>query len=477
MHLERNAALCIVLVSSLARGAEWNTGPGGNPSRNGLTTETGPRIGSILWQGSLPTAFAQQGVVGGDGAGGDVVVVSRTQNIGDTLNGTTIVAHDLTTGAVRWTRPGSAPGLPIDFPATDWRARVTGVRDGVVYATRAGNTNSSFLYALRANDGAHLWRSQALITESTTEGVTFAPDGDIITTGMNALVRINREDGLTVWSIPRSCPTSGGCDASVYAPADRLYFWEAGAQGPVVTAFRLSTGQRLYSTPGIGGGFIQQNCLFVGADGTVYAPRTQNNAASDFFVAFTDTGAGFVEKWRVPQGFVAFGSYGVGPDGTVYTYNPAREIVRLNPATGAVVSTSPFSINGQFNSPRMAIDRLGRLFVTNPDASGGTLWSFNADLTLRWSAPISNVNVGGPAIGRGGALAVFGAGSDLRVYAAPCSGDTNGDGLVNFADLNTVLAQFGQAPPQTGPTGDVNGDGAVSFADLNIVLARFGLAC
>ncbi len=51
-------------------------------------------------------------------------------------------------------------------------------------------------------------------------------------------------------------------------------------------------------------------------------------------------------------------------------------------------------------------------------------------------------------------------------------GDATGDGVVNFADLNAVLSQFGS----TGDLieGDVNCDGVVNFADLNAVLSNFG---
>jgi hypothetical protein len=57
----------------------------------------------------------------------------------------------------------------------------------------------------------------------------------------------------------------------------------------------------------------------------------------------------------------------------------------------------------------------------------------------------------------------------------PCPGDTNGDGVVNFADLNAVLASFGQSGASI--PGDVNADGRVDFADLNLVLSNFGLPC
>jgi len=54
-----------------------------------------------------------------------------------------------------------------------------------------------------------------------------------------------------------------------------------------------------------------------------------------------------------------------------------------------------------------------------------------------------------------------------------CPGDANGDGVVDLADLNLVLANFGQTTDQ----GDVNGDGVVDLADLNLVLANFGDEC
>lgn len=58
---------------------------------------------------------------------------------------------------------------------------------------------------------------------------------------------------------------------------------------------------------------------------------------------------------------------------------------------------------------------------------------------------------------------------------ARCFGDANGDGVVDFTDLNAVLAQFGAAGP--GLVGDLNADGMVNFTDLNEVLSTFGDMC
>lgn len=63
----------------------------------------------------------------------------------------------------------------------------------------------------------------------------------------------------------------------------------------------------------------------------------------------------------------------------------------------------------------------------------------------------------------------------LVYNTVPCPGDINADGAINFADLNTVLASFGQSG--TGILGDGDCSGSVNFADLNTVLAAFGSTC
>ncbi len=60
-------------------------------------------------------------------------------------------------------------------------------------------------------------------------------------------------------------------------------------------------------------------------------------------------------------------------------------------------------------------------------------------------------------------------------------GDVNGDGAVNFTDLNLSLAAFGGNLSSTGstaysPEADLNGDGLTNFVDYNIVLGAFGAA-
>lgn len=52
-------------------------------------------------------------------------------------------------------------------------------------------------------------------------------------------------------------------------------------------------------------------------------------------------------------------------------------------------------------------------------------------------------------------------------------GDADADCTVNFADITSVLKNFGGA----GPTGDADSSGAVGFGDVTSVLQNWGLTC
>lgn len=409
INIQRKSVLTIsmallLLVNNLLYSDNWQTGPGGKPSRHGLSSEIGPQAPDLLWQGSVSAVVAQQAVIDGN-----IVVMSRMFNINNVLNGTKIVAHDLITGDTLWTT-----GLPVDFPATDWRSRVSAFKDGVVYATRAGNTNNSYMYALSAVDGSVIWKSVGLVDESSTEGSSFASNGDLIVGNFYNIIRINHVDGTTVWQTARSCPTSGGGEVAVFE--NKGYYWEAAVNGPKISVIDLESGQYLYSSESLTPGLIQQVAPFVGPDGTIYGTRTMNNVSTDFLFALNDKGSYFEEKWNVPLGYVPFGTFGVGPDGSVYSYLPTNEIIRINPENGVVIDTSEIALGGDFAQPRMAIDAQGFVFVSNGGFSGGALHSFNPDLSLRWSESITNINVGGPAIGNDGTLIVCGTSTNVRAY-------------------------------------------------------------
>ncbi len=59
---------------------------------------------------------------------------------------------------------------------------------------------------------------------------------------------------------------------------------------------------------------------------------------------------------------------------------------------------------------------------------------------------------------------------ESQLAAAPCTGDSNADGLVDAVDLANVLAAWGA----TGGSGDLNADGTIDGVDLALVLGGWG---
>ncbi len=61
------------------------------------------------------------------------------------------------------------------------------------------------------------------------------------------------------------------------------------------------------------------------------------------------------------------------------------------------------------------------------------------------------------------------------IHLNSCPADIDGDGLVDFSDLNILLGNFNTSGANI--PGDINGDGVVSFADLNLLLNSYNTAC
>ena len=109
-------------------------------------------------------------------------------------------------------------------------------------------------------------------------------------------------------------------------------------------------------------------------------------------------------------------------------------------------------------------DRIG-CNADGPQCTGGT-----ALLT-------AHVEAGMPYLLRIGSETrrVDGTGS-VHISCTPDCPDTNGDGLINFADLELLLDHWGEVVPP-GTMGDTNFTGVVNFFDLNLLLDHWGEAC
>lgn len=460
-HLLMGIAI-LMLSFSMAFAQGWNVGPGGNSLRNGLSGQYGPTSNELLWNGGMNAVISQQAV-----SDGIWLSMPRINNLNDVLHGTLIVTYDLLTGNILWTAD-----LPVDFPDTDWRNRVSAIKDGIVFATRAGNNNESYLYGLDAETGDILWKSEAVIDEGSTEGMVFTPDGDVVIGSMYYLTRISKDDGSTMWQTDRLSYDDG---SGAIVVSNKVYTTINLVNNVGIAVFDIDTGEELYTSDPLSGGFVQQLGIFAGPDGTIYLPRCQNNPTTDSLFALDDDGSSLRRKWAVPIGYTPFATHGVGPDGSVYAYTSGLEIIRLDPETGGILNTSISISPDNANTPRMAIDAAGRVFVTNGGFSDGMFYSFSPDLSEYWSEPVYRVNVGGPALGIEGTLVVCGVNDNVLAYKGQGEPEVTFTKVVDGAIVNDGGWNYGMAWadfnnddfPDLFVTNNDSGNGKNNFLYMN----------
>jgi hypothetical protein len=422
MHRHLTASFSALLALALpATGQDWPNS-GGNPQRNGLAAAYGPLTAQLRWSGAPTSIISWQPIV----AAGSVFVVRQTGFLpASAPNDAPVFAFDLATGAQQWRRD-------LPYNTGDWTTWLLGHSQGQVYASRAGNgaSVSAQVHALDAATGAILWTSQASIDAGAYDGVVFADNGDLIVASFRNIWRIRATDGATLWVANRFASVSGNCGAARFG--DAVYVADAAVGGNVLKRYDLATGAFLYQSP-VMSGFLSQHTPMVGPDGTVYYNRAQSNTAVDFFYAFTDTGSAFVQRWAVPSLPGAGAEYGCGPDGSVYMVQPGEILTRLDPQTGVVLDTYPQALG--YTTTRFSIDADGRVYASNGGFATGRVFAFDADLTLRWSVPVANVNIGGPCLAADGTLVVSGVGTNLFAWRTPSPWTALGGGIAGGGGL------------------------------------------
>lgn len=185
------------------------------------------------------------------------------------------------------------------------------------------------------------------------------------------------------------------------------------------------------------------------------------------------------------QKFDASGGRAIGDIATdvLQFNNQNKGAPRAVPAPGGaimVVTVEPGSAQGNFNANIVSV---------RTDDRGGALWQSQGGTVIASTFPSGKSRLLATIDSSTTTRVIWEDGRDGSgdVYAqninsdgtlgaqAPCPGDTNGDSMVNFTDLNTVLSEFGLTGP--GLSGDLNDDGTVNFVDLNSVLSAFGNDC
>lgn len=453
--------LFAALVSSaLACGAfadDWKTS-GKNPQRNGQSADFGPDSPTLAWSGGRYSMNAWPAFIEGQ----RLFTIRQQTWPGESHNDAFLVAMNIHTGAELWVR--AVPPYP-----GGWVPWIAGVNDGKVYVSRGGASFAP-LYAYSAETGQILWTSEEDIDARPYDGVVFAPNGDLIIGSFTDLWRISGEDGATVWHSSRICSAAGNCGAALYG--DAVYIADLASGGHAIVRYDLATGALQYTGDTMPG-LVMQNTPFCGPDGTIYLSRTQNNPSYDYFYAFTDTGSAITQKWSVPAAWTVASEFGIGPDGSIYMLKPGYEFVRLNPADGSVINSAGYIPSPDIFIARMAIDAAGRVYLGNGSYEDGRLYAFDADLTLLWQTSVTDIYIGGPALGAGGTLIVCGVDTDIRAYRT-ARGDMNCDGKMNTFDIDPFVLALTDAEAYLEMYSscnimyaDMNADGAVNAFDID----------
>jgi outer membrane protein assembly factor BamB len=457
-------ALIVALCGTCAIAQDGWSNSGGNAGRNGQTAAIGPADATVLWNGGPSSIIAWQPVIEGD----RVFAVRQTGFPPEPASDESpVMAFNLETGAQLWRRD-------LPWLTGDWTTWVAGVNNGKVYASRAGNGASvkAVLYALDAATGAILWQSAEKIDAGAYDGVVFAPNGDPVVASFTRIWRISAVDGSTVWSVSRVGSVSGNCGGAIHNGA--IYVADAIVGGHAIKKFDLATGAFLYQSPQMPG-FTIQNTPMVSPDGTIYLSRVQNNTAVDYFYAINDDGSSMSIRWSAPAEWSTRSEFAVAPDGDVYMFAPGKFLQKRRASDGVVVAQFEEAITADSFGPRMAVDANGTLFVSNGAFSDGNIKAMPSDLSsVLWSANVTNINIGGPAIADDGTLVVAGNGTQLRAYkSAGCPADFDGSGFVDTDDFDAFVAAFEAGTDDA----DFDGSGFVDTDDFDAFVGAFEGGC
>ncbi len=409
--------------------SDW-TNAGGNAQRNGQYDGWGPIAADFAWSAGPSSLIGWQPVT----AGSRVFCVRQSGFPPAAEPGASpIVALDIHTGATLWS-------IDLPFESGDWTTWLAGTSNGLLYAARSGNGDTSHapLYALDQATGAIVWTSVIEIRSGAYDGVVFAQDGDPILGWGTSAVRIDAASGATVWQTSRVCSVTGACGGARIG--DALYIVDAVPGGHAVKRLDAASGAFQYQGPTMPG-FTLQSTPMLTPDGAIVISRTQNNPATDFLYVFDDTGTQLVERWNTTTGWTTASEFAVGVDGSIYAMAPSYQLARHDPSTGAVVDLSQvIPTNGY--ATRLATDRDGRVFAVSGSDANSQLYVFEPDLTLRWSIAAPSLNIGAPALGLDGTLIVAGK-ALVSAYRSPSP----------FEDLGFALASSSGSVPELAGSG------------------------
>jgi len=400
IHNKIKFILTFLLITAFGY-ADWET-IGGNSQRTSFLDVVGPESKyDILWEGSIPSDGGWPILISGN-----KLIVNRKRDSAYSP----IVCHDLFNGDTLWT---------LDFPGGYHSYSIPlGFRNNVVYASNwfGDLVNGDTLYAINAENGEIIWRSNVFILGDYDLGAVFSEKGDLILSTPDSVTRINHLNGRRIWCIKRSVPVVSSYNGLTVFK-DKIYGWFLGPLNTLqIISISIDNGDikdciDIPSTnPPVS--LLTGPLISVDDNGIIYALRAEDN-----LVAIKDNNDKLSILWNIPIRNGGDTNPALGPEGSIYFINH-NKIMRANTENGKIIDSS-ITVNAdtsKYLNGYFAIDGKGTVFFNNHNYDYGKLYSFSENLELNWTDHIKGIGHGGPALSKHGLLAIAGADNFLRVY-------------------------------------------------------------
>ncbi|HMQ70365.1 MAG TPA: PQQ-binding-like beta-propeller repeat protein [Ignavibacteria bacterium] len=276
---------------------------------------------------------------------------------------------------------------------------IMGMNDNKVYVRDFQQNGYDTIFALDAENGSLLWKSGFTVERGIIWTAVFADNGDLIVPGSGAMriMRINHNNGDTVWTNNRIIPNTGA--ETMCINGNTLYAWEGGLTTPKkIIAIDVNSGVKKYSSADLPGDGDQEIPFTVSKNGVVYCIRD-----GGLMYALKDNGIGFETLWSrsVMQPVGTYTQFAIGKDNSVYIPF-GRKIYKLNHINGEALDSSVDLVSTGNINPRFAMGIFGELYVGNGASvpSEGKFFAFSNDLkTLTGEITFPYNYYSGPALG------------------------------------------------------------------------------